>query len=388
MSNSLIEVNENKLETIFTKAGIDSVIAQVKEHVRVFVPDITTEEGRKEVAIMGKKINRSKTYIDSLGKGMVSGMKAECKKIDNIRKYCNEELDALKVDFLAPLTEIEEQLKERMEGIKNRAEQLRQLGIVVGQHGQYFSLEILIANLESVNGTIIDSTWHDWMAKASDLKDMAIQNLTNAIGIVEAQEKDKKEKDEKMLIFKRISEISMVANLNESASDERIKEGLHNLEQLFDFDFKEESASAENSYKYSKGRLNSLIENRGKRQAEREEKIKTDAAQKAKFEAERVANAEKEKSDRALREEKERNERELRQGRERAERELAKKLEDEENKKLQQQKREQDTQHRSKINNEALQSLIECNAFITQEQAKDVVRAIVMGNIKNVEINY
>ena len=61
MSNELmIKVEETKLEEVFTKKGVEDLLNQVKDHIKIFVPDLETKEGRKEFEKMGKKINRSK----------------------------------------------------------------------------------------------------------------------------------------------------------------------------------------------------------------------------------------------------------------------------------------------------------------------------------------
>jgi len=52
-----------------------------------------------------------------------------------------------------------------------------------------------------------------------------------------------------------------------------------------------------------------------------------------------------------------------------------------------QERRERDTTHKAAVNNAALSALVE-HAWLTEEQAKLVVKAIAYGRIPDVSINY
>ena len=75
--------------------------------------DVTTEEGRALIASTAYKIARTKTFADELGKKESDPLKAEAKRIDAERKTMCAEMDALKHETRAPLTEWEERTQKR-----------------------------------------------------------------------------------------------------------------------------------------------------------------------------------------------------------------------------------------------------------------------------------
>ena len=108
---------------LFTRAKLDDVIEKIRSAVQI-VPDLTTETGRKAIASTAYKVARSKTAIDSAGKGIVEGWKAQAKVIDGLRKHAWDSLEALQAEVRAPLTEWENEQK-RIEAEAIEAARLR-----------------------------------------------------------------------------------------------------------------------------------------------------------------------------------------------------------------------------------------------------------------------
>lgn len=125
MENSLTLVaaqeTTNALE-IFTNGNVDNLIAGLEAEVRSVVLDVTTPKGRKEIASLAHKVSRSKTALDSLGKGLVGEWKAKSKAVDSERKQILDRLDALRDEVRAPLTEFEDAEKARAAKAKLDAE--------------------------------------------------------------------------------------------------------------------------------------------------------------------------------------------------------------------------------------------------------------------------
>jgi colicin import membrane protein len=87
--------------------GLDSTIAYIREQVSGHVADVSTSEGRKEVARLARQVASSKVVLDGLGKALVAGWKEQAKKVDSERKRCRDELDALRDETRQPLTDYE-----------------------------------------------------------------------------------------------------------------------------------------------------------------------------------------------------------------------------------------------------------------------------------------
>ena len=93
---------------VFTQPDhIEQILQQVEEEVSAFVFDASTKKGRDAMASLGLKVAKTKTYLDGLGKDLVTEYKGVPKKIDASRKVVRDRLDALKEKVLQPKLEWE-----------------------------------------------------------------------------------------------------------------------------------------------------------------------------------------------------------------------------------------------------------------------------------------
>lgn len=108
----------NALEVFTSESKLTSLIDQVKQHAASLVPDVKTAKGRSEITSLAYAVTRTKTYLDAIGKDLVTEYKELPKKIDAGRKYARDCLDALKDEIRAPLDAWEaeqEKLKIQLE---------------------------------------------------------------------------------------------------------------------------------------------------------------------------------------------------------------------------------------------------------------------------------
>ncbi|MBW5869517.1 cell envelope biogenesis protein TolA [Yersinia enterocolitica] len=123
---SIVIEAKNALAVFTQPDHIESILQQVEKEVNSFVPDVSTKKGRDAIASLGLKVAKTKTYLDGLGKDLVTEYKEVPKKIDASRKTVRDRLDALKEKVLLPKLEFEaeqERLKLEAEA-KKKAEQL------------------------------------------------------------------------------------------------------------------------------------------------------------------------------------------------------------------------------------------------------------------------
>lgn len=129
--NNLIVIKPANVMSVFTNADqIDPILQRIAEEARRLVPDVTTVKGRKEIASIAYKVAQTKTYLDGLGKDLVSEMKELPKKVDANRKTMRDFLDSLRDEVRYPLTEWEAE-QERIEAEKKAAEEAAALAIKV-----------------------------------------------------------------------------------------------------------------------------------------------------------------------------------------------------------------------------------------------------------------
>lgn len=115
MSKELIEMTAVNAVEIFTNDGLEDLLSSIEKEVLSFVPDLSTDKGRKEIASMAYKVARSKTALDNMGKELVSDLKARVKIVDVSRKTARDRLDALRDTVRAPLDEWESAEQKRLE---------------------------------------------------------------------------------------------------------------------------------------------------------------------------------------------------------------------------------------------------------------------------------
>jgi len=117
MSTDLIvvEVKKELVQTVFTEYdNLKPILAEIAQKAKSIVPDTSTAKGRKEIASIAYQVAQSKTYLDGLGKDLVSDMKKLPSIVDGSRKQMREFLDALRDEVRKPLTDWEAE-QERIE---------------------------------------------------------------------------------------------------------------------------------------------------------------------------------------------------------------------------------------------------------------------------------
>ncbi len=90
-----------------TDDGINSILRRIEDQVSNLVFDVNTPKGRKECASTAYKVAQSKTYLDGLGKDLVSDWKEKSRKVDINRKIARDFLESLKDKVRSPLTDWE-----------------------------------------------------------------------------------------------------------------------------------------------------------------------------------------------------------------------------------------------------------------------------------------
>lgn len=196
MTQDLITIDPESMglqpHDLFQSGGTEDLISRIEEEARSVLPDVSTPKGRKAVASNASKVDRSKTYLDGLGKDLVSRLKQQSKLIDEERRRMRTRLSELKTEVRQPLTDIENREKARVLSLQGR---------VAGSFAirDTSSLEAIDAQIANITAVPIDDTWAEYnytarMAQRSTLKELA--TLRNEeLKRLYAEEKRKAEKE-------------------------------------------------------------------------------------------------------------------------------------------------------------------------------------------------
>lgn len=341
--SDLIKLEEVSAQDLFMKGdGVDVLLEKITKEAKSLAPDISTNEGRKAIASMALKVAKSKTYLDDLGKDLVSEWKEKSKLVDNSRKKIRDYLDELKEEVRKPLTDWENKEKSRIENHEKNI--LKISSYYLAPQSDTETSVFLKGQLSEVEKLVIDDTWQEFKDRAEKEKGFAVYNLQKRIEKATNREKEQAE----------------LARLRQEAADREKKEREEKIAQEA-----KEKAELEAKKKIEAEEREKLLA------IERQKKAEEELAQakiKAALDKERAEKEKIEAEKQAVKKEQERQE-------------ALKKKEAEEIA-----KREANLKHVKNINNQALSALIECG--LSEDMAKLVITAITQKKIPNVVINY
>lgn len=339
----IVSVPEDKALAIFTKEkGLDPLLKEVFEAAESFVPDLSSDKGRKEIASMAYKVSQSKTAIDSVGKDLVSKLKEQPKLVDSERKRVRDILDDLRDKVRKPLTDWEAEEARRIDKIQSLISSFFQYRNMVEMGSlTLHNAEIFAGDLEAV---VVDDSFAEFQEEAEEKLKLAKLEFSE----IHRQLKDAEKT--------RIEEESAKAEAERKAQEEREKQIAMEAEQRAIKQAEEEAqkVQAENERKEREAK-----EAHEKRELEL--KLAAEQAERQKLEAEQKAAQAEEDAQRKIDEEKQESIR-------------------------QEQAREANKKHRTLINNQALQGLKSLG--VDEVTAKKIITAIAKKEIANVSISY
>ena len=353
MSNIIIKGSPTDLTVLellspadlFSEGGTLPVYEAIKKEVSTFVPDISSEAGRKEVAALAFKIAKSKTFLDNVGKTYNAKLKEMPKAIDKERKVIWDKLEAMQAEIRKPLTEWEEKEKARVDEHKAAMAELENLSQFLTPP----TIEQINAGL-SRGGELKLRDWQEFSDMASPVFERQYAKLMTMKFAAEQAEKDRIELEAlraaKAEQEAKDAEASRIAD--EEAQRARIEREATERAML-------EAAAA----------IKAAEENAAKQKADDELRIRQ--AEDAKIAAEAKAKADAELA--------------VQRERDRAAAEQ-KKLDDEAK------ERENNRAHHAKINNEVMAALSALDCVLGEVPAKAITVAIAEGKIPHVKISY
>lgn len=108
----------------------EQIVKSVEKIVRSFVLSVETEQGRKEIKALGRKINATSSAIDDIRKSLVEDQKRELAIIDAGGKFIRDHLGALRQEVLKPLNDWQEAEERRVGLLKSRVAAIQEMGKV------------------------------------------------------------------------------------------------------------------------------------------------------------------------------------------------------------------------------------------------------------------
>jgi len=331
MQDLIPQIEEKNIPSLFVQGGLNTLLAYISDIARSIIVDITTAKGRTEIAHVAASVARSKTYLDNIGKAYVSTLKEMPKEVDEERKRMREILDNLKIEVRKPLTDWEDSERNRVEGIKRKIMYIRNIPFPAS----IIEVEDSISKLKEF---LIDSSFEEYEQEAREIwSSMAYQMQQHKEKLLLQEEED----------------------LNRKEEEEKIKKD--RIEQ----------------------QIRKALESSRKEAEEHERKMLEEQREKYRIEIEEIRKSGKEKQRKAIEEERDRflieRQKELLERKREREKEEQERI-----KRLEELKKENDIEHRRKINNEVLNQLVELNV----PDAKLIVTLVASGRINHMKMVY
>lgn len=351
MAAELAVIEQKDIVSVFTtENGVDVLFDRLANEVRAEVPDLTTKKGRDRIASLAYKVSKSKGVVDEHGKELVSAEKARLALIDADRKKWRDKCDALRDEIRKPLTDWENEEKQRIETHESNIGLMKCLANVDDLHS-----DLIKARLADAENIEVGLHWQEFAIQAAIAKDTTIKAL----------------------------KASLAARLHYEAEQAELE--LLRQQAIENQRIERERLIAENAVRQAKEEAERLA----RAEFERTERARIEAENKQAQllrDAELAKKREQEAIDAA------------KEAAKRAEIEKAQAIENEKNRAIAQALREKQQQeaedaarlaninHRKQINNETLESFVDNG--ISEDCAKSVMGLIAKGLIKNVTIKY
>lgn len=355
---------------IFKAGGMDPILAGIERKAKAHVPDLTTVKGRNAIKSNAAKVASSKTLLDAMGKTLKEKYKVLIDPIDVERKKTRNFLDALKIEVRKPVTDWEAAEEKRKADEAMATEQAEWDAAVIADYDQAFDSAISendLFNRERDMRIKEEQIRFEEMKRRADENEARLKKEQ-----IEHEEKLKKEAAEKARL-----------DAESKAKAEKELEKFHT-----DFD---EAIAMNKAFDAEVAIWNAELDRVAAEEKAKQEK--KDAADRERLAEERRVKEAEEAEQKRLADIKAAEEKAAKEQREAVAAEKARQAAKEkaikdaqDEKDRQDAERAADIAHRSKVNNEAKECLMDLD--IDEDTAIKIVKAIVQGNIKNVSLKY
>ena len=340
--------------------GEESLLNRFKEaekEARAEVPDVTTEEGRKHIKEMARKVSASNKVLDTPMRDYLRILKTQPKALEKNARESKQRFEELKADILKPLLEAQASQDEIIAWLNNVPSDCA--------HPEVNS-QTLNNIIGTINGYTIDLVWPELRRKFLTAHEAALTTATVTLERITQQEKQAAELEELRQKQAKAEQEQRDREIAEAAAEKARQEAEAKAQRERE-DVDRRAAESRQREENAKA-----AEAKAVRDAELAKEEQAAAAKQAKIDAENEREASEKRQALAV---------------EQAKQAEAKRIADEEaEQKRLAEAREADKEHRISINRAAMVDFIA--AGLSEEDAKNAVRAIAKKQVRNISIQY
>lgn len=353
------------LKAFTTEKGLDPVLKDIKDRVESEVFDVTSQKGRDRIGSVGRQIGSMKKRMEESALDLTEGWRSKTATVNKEKKRMVEEMDSLRDAVLAPRVEFDKREEERVFAHKTK--------LAVLQDGNLF--EFPDPDVKQINERIkliediSDRNWDEF----GDSANAAYINTKDRLNVMHSARVKRDEEQAELERLREAEEARKQKERDDTLKAEAAEKATKEAED------KAEKEAAEAKAKTDKAAADAKAEQ------DRLQKEKDDAETKAiedaeKAEADRKAAAEQAELEKTQAVEAERKRQKDEADKAEAETARLKKIEDD---------RAQNQNHKDRIENEVLSAIKELLAVTDPDHvAKNLTLAISGGSIPHVKIEY
>ncbi|AZD67612.1 hypothetical protein SAMN04489802_2801 [Pseudomonas chlororaphis] len=356
------DISEENAPAIYVAGGLGQFFDAVAAEVTAEVPDLTTRKGRERIASLAAKVSKSKTAVEKPGRDYLKRLKEMPKVVEaELREFVNK-MDALRDATRQPLTDWEQKELARTDKHIDGIQSIKDMASF-DEPPTAAHVAQVIADLELL---ALDDSWEEFLPEAALAKDqtlIVLRGLHAERARFEAEQAElTRLREEKEARDKKDRDDQIAREAAERATqeaEERAQRARDEESKRFR-DEKEAAEKRENDLKLQAAEAERRAEQAKREQVEAEQKAERERLEGIERQAAAVEQA-------RLDEIKRQNE---------AADEILR----------QQQAREADKAHKSKVMGAAKEALMSLN--ITEELAKAIVLKIARGEVPSITIHF
>ncbi len=352
-----VKINLPSLPDAFGEESLLNRFKEAEKEARAEVPDVTTEEGRKHIKEMARKVSASNKVLDTPMRDYLRILKTQPKALEKNARESKQRFEELKADILKPLLEAQASQDEIITWLNNVPSDC--------SHPEVNS-QTLNNIIETINGYSIDLVWSELQKKFKVAHEAALTTATVTLERITQQEKQAAELEELRQKQAKAEQEQRDREIAEEAAEKARQEAEAKAQRDRE-DVDRRAAESRQREENAKA-----AEAQAKRDAELAEQKRIDDAKQAKIDAENERVAAEKRQALAV---------------EQAKQAEAKRIADEEAEQAQLAKaRAEDKELRIKVNRANLVVLIA--AGFSEEDGKKFIRMVAKGELPDIKINY
>ena len=374
------DISADNAPAIYVAGGLNQFFDAVKAEVTGEVPDLTTVKGRARIASLAATVSKSKKAVETPGRDYLKRLKEMPKVVEaELREFVTK-MDSLRDTTRQPLTDWEEAEQARKDKHVDGIQAIKDLAVFEATPTAARVADT-ITQLEMV---AISDTWEEFLAEAAQVKDETLVKLRSLLAERTQYEAEQAElvrlraEAEAQAQRDRDAEIARVAAEQARLHAEQQAQAERDAAARREQELLDQAAATQRAAAQAALDAEAAAERHRLQLELQAEQARTAAAQ---AEASRAAAEQRAEQERlaAIRRQEEAVEQarldEIARANAAADEILR-----------QQQERQADVAHKSKILGEAKQALIGMN--ISEELAKAIVLKIARGEVPNVSIQF